>query len=165
MKQKENTGSKTNDFIAHTSYEQRGRFNQSLIGDVDTAFPTQLRMHLSRQEHKRWRRSAKGNVPPWRKAGVGRTLGAVAVEARAGQCPGHVSCPLNIKSSGGSPALLSLSGLPLCPSPSPALESWESSGLPAHACTPFPAPWPLPTLQGLNMLYLQFCDPFWFPFF
>lgn len=115
MKQKENTGSKTNDFIAHTSYEQRGRFNQSLIGDVDTAFPTQLRMHLSRQEHKRWRRSAKGNVPPWRKAGVGRTLGAVAVEARAGQCPGHVSCPLNIKSSGGSPALLSLSGLPLCP--------------------------------------------------
>ena len=73
--------------------------------------------------------------------------------------------PLNLKSSGAAlpsfPSAASLSA----PSPAPALESWESSGLPAHACTPCPAARPLATLQGLNLLYLQFCDPFWFPFF
>lgn len=64
----------------------------------------------------------------------------------------------------GSPAVISQlpPSLPLRP-----LLPWgsgQAAASPAgwHA---LPCPWPLPTLQGLNLLHLQFFDLFWFPFF
>ena len=122
---------------------------------------SELRM-LRCQEHKRhgWHCSEKGNLPlrcrdlkdrHRRRQELARTRAVRAVSSQPAK-------------PRGSPAVISQlpPSLPLRP-----LLPWgsgQAAASPAgwHA---LPCPWPLPTLQGLNLLHLQFFDLFWFPFF
>ena len=86
------------------------------------------------------------------------------VQARAGEDLGHVSCLLSTYKAVRQPCCPFPVNPPLPLRPLLPWGSGQTAASPEGGHT-LPCPQPLPTLQGLILLHLQFFDPFWFPFF